>query len=163
MRLRYCALIGMRACTEPRLNLRRADFEIPMNNQQPGSVNADDASALKGKTGLTRVVNAFFYSMAGLRAAFRGEAAFRQEVLLGALLIPLAFFMPVSGIGKAMMIAAMLLVLITELLNSAVEVLADRVSTEKHELIKKAKDIGSAAVLIALVNVPVVWLLVLFG
>jgi len=134
-----------------------------MSDQQARVHKPDDASALKGKTGLIRVVNAFFYSMAGLRAAFHGEAAFRQEVLLGALLIPLAFFMPVSGIGKAMMIASVLLVLITELLNSAVEVLADRVSTEKHDLIKKAKDIGSAAVLIALINVPAVWLLVLFG
>ena len=134
-----------------------------MSDQPAGGHKPDDASALKGKTGLTRVMNAFFYSMAGLRAAFRGEAAFRQEILLAALLIPLAFFMPVSGVGRAMMIASVLLVLITELLNSAVEVLADRVSTEKHDLIKKAKDIGSAAVLMALINVPVVWLLVLFG
>ena len=124
---------------------------------------AGGAFAFKGKSGFNRVANAFFYSMAGLRAAFHGEAAFRQEVLLAALLIPLAFFMPVGGIGKALMIGSVLLVLIVELLNSAVEVLADRVSTETHDLIKKAKDIGSAAVLVALINVPVVWLLVLFG
>ena len=134
-----------------------------MSDEQPGSVKADDAAALKGKTGLTRVAYAFSYSLAGLRAAFRDEAAFRQELLLAALLIPLAFFMPVGSVGKALMIASVLLVLIVELLNSATEALADGISSDTHEFIKKAKDIGSAAVLIALINVPVVWLLVLFG
>ena len=134
-----------------------------MSDSRPSRDTANGAAALKGKTGLTRVINALFYSMAGLRSAFRDEAAFRQEVVLAALLIPLACFMPASGIGKALMIAAVMLVLIVELLNSAIEALADRISSEKLELIKKAKDIGSAAVLIALLNVPVVWLLVLFG
>ncbi len=134
-----------------------------MSDQPPGRASADEASALKGKTGFTRVANAFCYSLSGLRTAFRGEAAFRQEVMLAALLIPLAFFMPAERTGKALMIASVLLVLIVELLNSALEALADRVSTEKHDLIKNAKDIGSAAVLVALVNVPVVWLLVLLG
>jgi diacylglycerol kinase (ATP) len=134
-----------------------------MSEEQHGGIKTEGASGLKGKTGLIRVVNAFFYSMAGLRAAFRDEAAFRQEVLLAALLMPLAFFMPVGGLGKALMMASVLLVLVVELLNSAIEALADRISQEKHELIKKAKDIGSAAVLIALINVPVVWLLILFG
>ncbi len=129
-----------------------------MSSEPPG-----DASALKGKTGLTRVMNAFGYSWAGLRAAWRDEAAFRQEALLAAVLIPLAFLMPVSGIGKALMIASVLLALIVELLNSAVEALADRVSSERHDLIRKAKDIGSAAVFVALVNVPMVWLLVWLG
>jgi len=129
-----------------------------VSSEPPG-----DAFKLKGKTGLARVMNAFGYSCAGLRAAWRDEAAFRQEALLAALLIPLAFLMPVSGIGKALMIASVLLVLIVELLNSAVEALADRVSSERHDLIKKAKDIGSAAVFVALVNVPVVWLLVWLG
>ena len=133
------------------------------DSHQSDGGKVSDASARKGKTGLTRVINAFFYSMAGLRAAFRDEDAFRQEVVLAALLIPLAFFMPASGVGKALMMASVLLVLIVELLNSAVEALADRISSEKHDLIKKAKDIGSAAVFIALVNVPVVWLLVLMG
>ncbi|MBX3651139.1 MAG: diacylglycerol kinase [Burkholderiales bacterium] len=117
----------------------------------------------KGKTGLKRVYNAFFYSMDGLRAAFRHEDAFRQEVLLAALLIPAALFTPASGTGKAMMIAAVLLVLIVELLNSAVEAAVDRISLENHALAKRAKDIGSAAVFLALVNVPLVWVLVLFG
>jgi diacylglycerol kinase (ATP) len=121
----------------------------------------DDARPSKRKAGFARVINALIYSMAGLRAAFRDEAAFRQEVALATLLIPLAFLMPTNGIGKALMVASVLLVLIVELLNSAVEALADRISSEKHELIKKAKDIGSAAVFIALINVPVVWMLVL--
>lgn len=117
----------------------------------------------KGKTGLQRIWNAFLYSLEGLRAAFRHEDAFRQEVLAAALLIPAAFFLPAGGMGKALMIAAVLLVLIVELLNSAVEAAVDRISLEHHKLAKRAKDIGSAAVFLSLLNVPVVWLLVLFG
>ena len=118
---------------------------------------------MKGKTGLTRLRKAVLYSLSGLRTAYAGEAAFRQEVWAAAVLIPLAFFMPASGAGKALMIGSVLLVLVVELLNTAVEALADRVSQEKHILIKNAKDIGSAAVMLALLNVVVVWLLVLFG
>ena len=117
----------------------------------------------KGKTGLRRVWNAMFYSMEGLRAAYRHEDAFRQEVLLAALLIPLALFLSASASGKALMIASVLLVLIVELLNSAVEATVDRVSLEHHRLAKRAKDIGSAAVMMSLANVIVVWLLVLFA
>ena len=117
----------------------------------------------KGKTGLRRVWNAMFHSMAGLGAAYRHEYAFRQEVLLAALLIPLALFLPASASGKALMIASVLLVLIVELLNSAVEASVDRVSLEHHRLAKRAKDIGSAAVMMSLANVIVVWLLVLFA
>ena len=117
----------------------------------------------KGKTGLQRIWNAFFYSLEGLRAAFRHEDAFRQEVFLAALLIPAVFFLPASGLGRALMIGAVLLVLIVELLNSAVEAAVDRISLDNHQLAKRAKDIGSAAVMISLVNVVVVWLLVLFG
>lgn len=117
----------------------------------------------KGRTGLTRVWNAFFYSIAGLRAAFRHEDAFRQEVFLAVLLIPTALFMPVTGAGRALMVMSVMLVLIVELLNSAVEAAVDRISLENHDLAKRAKDIGSAAVMLALVNVPVVWGLVLFG
>ena len=117
----------------------------------------------KGKTGLQRIWNAFVYSLEGLRAALRHEDAFRQEVLLAVILIPAVFFTPASGMGKALMIAAVLLVLIVELLNSAVEAAVDRISLENHKLAKRAKDIGSAAVFLSLINVPVVWLLVLFG
>jgi diacylglycerol kinase (ATP) len=117
----------------------------------------------KGKTGLRRIWNAMFYSLAGLKAAYRHENAFRQEALLAAVLIPLALFLPVSAVGKALMVGSVLLVLIVELLNSAVEAVVDRVSLERHHLAKRAKDIGSAAVMVALANVAAVWLLVLFG
>ena len=112
---------------------------------------------------MRRVWNAMFYSFEGLTAAYRHEDAFRQEVLLALLLIPLAFFLPASGPGKALMIASVFLVLIVELLNSAVEATVDRVSLEHHRLAKRAKDIGSAAVMMSLANVVVVWLLVLFS
>lgn len=122
-----------------------------------------EESPFKGRTGLTRVWNALFYSLAGLSAAYRHEDAFRQEVLLAAMLIPLSFFLPVNGIGRALMIASVLLTLIVELLNSAVEATVDRISLDNHRLAKRAKDIGSAAVLISLINVVIVWSLVLFG
>ena len=120
-----------------------------------------DESPFKGKTGLQRVWNAFHYSRAGLYAAFTCEDAFRQEAMLAALLIPITFFLPVGGIGRALMIASVLLVLIVELLNSAIEAVVDRVSLDRHHLSKRAKDIGSAAVLLALINVVSVWACVL--
>jgi len=134
----------------------------PVTSQE-SRVTAPADSPHKGKTGLRRVWDALFYSLAGLAAAYRYEDAFRKEVLLAVILIPAAFFVPASGTGKALMIAAVLLVLIVELLNSAVEAAVDRISLEDHKLAKRAKDIGSAAVFLTLVNVPVVWLLVLFG
>ena len=121
------------------------------------------ASPHKGKTGLRRVWNAMFYSVDGFRAALQHEDAFRQEVLLAAVLIPLALFLPASGVGKALMVASVLLVLLVELLNSAIEATVDRISLENHQLAKRAKDIGSAAVFVSLVNVVVVWTLVLLG
>lgn len=117
----------------------------------------------KGKTGLRRLLNAFTYSYAGLRAAYQHEDAFRQEVWLAVVLMPLACFLPSSGISKALMIASVLLVIIVELLNSAIEATVDRISLENHILAKRAKDIGSAAVLISLLNMLVVWGLVLFA
>lgn len=120
-------------------------------------------SPFKGKTGLRRVLNAFRYSLAGLRAAYTGEDAFRQEVWLAALLIPLAFWLPAGGVGRALMVGSVLLVLVVELLNSAVEAAVDRVSLERHPLAARAKDIGSAAVLLALLNVAAVWGCVLIG
>ncbi|MCM2307683.1 MAG: diacylglycerol kinase [Sulfuritalea sp.] len=120
-----------------------------------------EESPFKGQSGLRRIWNAFSYSLSGLRAAYRNEDAFRQESLLAALLIPLALFMSVSGLGKALMIGSVLLVLIVELLNSAVEAAIDRISLDRHRLSKRAKDIGSAAVLVALINVVATWSLVL--
>jgi len=120
-----------------------------------------DESPYKGKTGLQRILNATRYSWAGLVAAFRHEDAFRQEVLLLAVLAPLALWLGDDGVERALMIASLLAVLIVELLNSAIEAAVDRVSLEVHPLIKRAKDMGSAAVMIALLNVVVVWLLLM--
>lgn len=120
-------------------------------------------SPYKGKTGLVRLFNAFGYSLAGFRAAYKHEDAFRQEVLLAAILIPLAVWMPVGFLGKALMISSVLLVIMVELLNSAIEATVDRISLDNHDLAKRAKDIGSSAVLVSLVNVIVVWLLVLMN
>ncbi len=115
----------------------------------------------KGKTGLKRVWNALFYSLEGFRAAWKHEDAFRQETLLALVLIPLALVLGDDGIDRALMIASVFLVLIVELINSAIEATVDRISLDNHRLAKRAKDIGSAAVLIALTNVLVVWGLVL--
>lgn len=122
-----------------------------------------EESPFKGKTGLRRVWNALHYSLDGFSAAFKCEDAFRQEALLAALLIPATFFLPVDGIGRALMIGSVLLVLIVELLNSAIEAVVDRVSLERHPLSKRAKDVGSAAVFLALVNVVAVWACVLLA
>lgn len=120
-------------------------------------------SPYKGKTGLVRLFNAFGYSLEGFRAAYKHEDAFRQEVLLAIILIPLALWLPVTSIGKALMVGSVLLVIIVELVNSAIEATVDRISLENHDLAKRAKDIGSSAVLVSLVNVIVVWLLVLMN
>jgi diacylglycerol kinase (ATP) len=125
--------------------------------------NPSKESPHKGKTGLKRVWNALFYSLEGFKAAWRHEDAFRQESMLAAVLIPLAFFLADAPLARALMIASVLLVLIVELINSAIEATVDRISLENHQLAKRAKDIGSAAVLIALINVLVVWGLVLLG
>ena len=120
-------------------------------------------SPREGRTGMRRIWNAFLYSIDGIKAAFRHEDGFRQEAFLAVILIPVALMLSVEGIGKAMMIATILLVLVVELLNSAVEATVDRISLEHHRLATRAKDIGSAAVFVSLVNVIVVWVLVLFG
>lgn len=124
---------------------------------------ATRASPHKGRTGLKRILNAFFYSLEGFRAAWKHEDAFRQETLLALLLIPLALYLGETGSERALMIASVFLVLIVELVNSAIEATVDRISLENHELAKRAKDIGSAAVLLALCNVLMVWGLVLFA
>lgn len=120
-------------------------------------------SPYKGKTGLRRLINAFGYSVEGLKAAYKNEDAFRQEVRLAIVLIPLAIYLGKSGIEDALMIGSVLLVVIVELLNSSIEATVDRISLENHMLAKRAKDIGSAAVLISLVNLAVVWGFLIFG
>lgn len=130
---------------------------------EPTSQTPNSQSPFKGKTGLRRLWNAFFYTLDGLRAAYRHEDAFRQEVWLAVVMIPLAFLLPATGVGRALMVTSVLLVIIVELVNSAIEAAIDRISLEKHSLSKRAKDIGSAAVMIALINVVVTWALVLIG
>lgn len=120
-------------------------------------------SPYKGKTGLRRLINAFGYSLAGLKAAYKNEDAFRQETVMAIVLIPLALYLGTSTMMRAMMIGAVLLVMIVELLNSSIEATVDRISLENHRLAARAKDIGSAAVLMSLLNLAVVWGLLLLG
>jgi len=121
------------------------------------------SSPYKGKTGLRRLINAFGYSINGLRAAYRLEDAFRQEVALALGMIPAALLLPVTANGRALLLASVILVLIVELLNSAIEAAVDRISLDNHELAKLAKDIGSAAVMLSLVCMATVWVVVLIG
>jgi diacylglycerol kinase (ATP) len=123
----------------------------------------NDFQQYKGKQGLTRLFNALGYSRDGLAAAWKNEAAFREEMLLAAVAIPLALFLAQTGVDRALLIGSILFILIVEILNSAVEAVVDKASPEHHELAKRAKDLGSAAVLLSLLNVPAVWLLVLLG
>lgn len=112
-------------------------------------------------TGLRRIINATGYSWLGLKAAFKHEAAFRQEILLLVIGVPLVLYLTPDSIERALMIGSLLLILIVELFNSAIEAVVDRFGGEHHELSGRAKDIGSAAVLLALINAGVIWLLVL--
>jgi diacylglycerol kinase (ATP) len=118
-------------------------------------------SPYKGKTGIKRLANAFTYSVAGTLAAFKHEDAFRQEVILSTILIPLAINLGQTAIEQALMIASILLIIIVELLNSSLEATVDRISVKHHKLSKRAKDIGSAAVFFSLVNAAVIWFLIL--
>jgi diacylglycerol kinase (ATP) len=120
-------------------------------------------SPFKGQTGLKRILNATGYSFDGLSAAFKGEAAFRQLVLLNVILLPLAFVVDVSKGERALLVAVCLLALIVELLNSAVEAAIDRISLDLHPLSKNAKDMGSAAQFVSLTMIGVVWALILLG
>ena len=117
-------------------------------------------SPYKGETGLKRVLSATKNSIAGLREALRHEDAFRQELILAAILIPAALWVGIGSVQKALLIGSVLLVLIVELLNSAIEATVDRISFENHRLAKRAKDIGSAAVMLALANAALVWALI---
>ena len=113
--------------------------------------------------GMARIWRATRYSWQGLRAALRHEAAFRQELALALILAPLGLWLGSAGVERALLVGSLLLVLITELLNSAIEAAVDRQGTDIHDLSGRAKDLGSAAVFVALVNVPVIWGLVLLG
>jgi len=117
-------------------------------------------SPFKGKTGVSRIVQAFFNSLAGLADAWTHESAFRQEILLAAVLVPVALLLPVGTGERALLVAVTLLVLVVELLNSSVEAAIDRISFDQHSLSKRAKDIGSAAVFVSLCLMSLVWLIV---
>ena len=118
-------------------------------------------SPYKGKTGVKRLVNAFGYSIAGTLAAFKHEDAFRQEVILTAILTPIAIYYGETAIDQALMISSLFLIIIVELLNSSIEATVDRISVKHHKLAKRAKDIGSAAVFFSLINAAVIWFLIL--
>lgn len=122
-----------------------------------------DYTEFKGKRGLTRLFNALGYSRDGLSAAWKNEAAFREEVLLAAIALPLAVVLGKNGVERALLIGSILLILIVEILNSAVEAVVDKASPEKHELAKRAKDMGSAAVLLSLITAAAIWASVLLG
>ena len=122
-----------------------------------------DYTEFKGKQGLTRLFNALGYSRDGLSAAWKNEAAFREEVLLAAIALPLAVVLGKNGVERALLIGSILLILIVEILNSAVEAVVDKASPEKPELAKRANDMGSAAVLLSLITAAAIWASVLLG
>ena len=117
--------------------------------------------AKPGKTGLSRILDASKYSWLGYKAAFINEAAFRQELFLALTLIPVAIIFSDTSIELALLLGSLFLVLIVELLNSAIEAVVDRISDEQHELSGRAKDLGAAAVMTALINVFVIWGIIL--
>jgi diacylglycerol kinase (ATP) len=117
----------------------------------------------KGQRGLQRLFNALFYSLSGLRLAFVHESAFRQEVALAAVLMPLACVVHVSPAERVLLLGSVLFVFVVELLNSSVEAAIDRISFDTHRLSKRAKDLGSAAVLVALVMLAITWGLIVIA
>jgi diacylglycerol kinase (ATP) len=126
-------------------------------------MSSPEIMAREKPQGLTRILRAAGSSWKGLKGAYREEAAFRQELALSVLVIPLGLWLGHTGVERALLVAPMLLVLIVELLNSAVEAAVDRIGLERHVLAGLAKDIGSAAVFLSFVLLGVVWLLVLLG
>jgi diacylglycerol kinase (ATP) len=116
----------------------------------------------QGPKGLARFIKASGYSWQGLRAAWRHEAAFRQEACLSLVLIPLGLYLGENGVEKALLVTSVMLLPITEIINSAIEAVVDRHGAEYHELAGRAKDMASAAVALAIVLVVAVWVLVLF-
>ncbi len=120
-------------------------------------------SPYKNKTGLTRILSAFKNSTDGLKNTFKNEEAFRQELILTIILTPLAIYIGENHSERIFLITSLILLLLVELINTAIEVVVDRVSHEKNDLSKLAKDIGSAAVLIAFLNCFIVWFFILYS
>lgn len=135
-----------------------------MSAQRANSTCAGSRQAERvkpGDTGLTRIIKAFGYSAKGFAACYRNEAAFRQEVAATIVLVPLGLWLGDSGIERALLVASWLLVLVVELLNSGIEAIVDRIGPERHELSGRAKDIGSATVLLTILIAALTWGLVL--
>jgi diacylglycerol kinase (ATP) len=132
-----------------------------MSFEPSGPVADADGRALKGRRGLQRVLNATRYSVDGLRAAWAHEDAFRQEVLLALILIPVAVFLPISLVERILLVGVVVMVLIVELLNTGIEAAVDRDSFEINPLGKRAKDFGSAAVMLALLLAAATWVAIL--
>ena len=114
------------------------------------------------KTGIARILKAFTYSWQGLKSTFQSESAFRQDLIVFTLGTLISFFLPISGFECALMLFSLVLILLMELVNTAIEVVIDRISPKFHPLSGRAKDIGSALVLLAFINAIMVWLLILF-
>lgn len=131
------------------------------DDQNPSRAGDPLASPHKSTSGIQRIRRAFFYSLNGLREAYRLEHAFRQELLLAAVLFVVAALLPTTLLHKAVLVFSVLLIPVVELLNSGIEATIDRVSVSDHELARRAKDFGSAAVFLSLMGCAVVWLLVL--
>ena len=123
----------------------------------------EDDKLPKPRGGVARIFRAFFYSMAGLKSALQHEAAFRQDVMLGIVLVPLSLWLPFEPMTKVLLNVIWLLLLVTELLNSAIEAIVDMTSPGYHELAKRAKDMGSAAVFIMLTALTIAWGVALFS
>jgi diacylglycerol kinase (ATP) len=122
-----------------------------MNHSEP------QTSEFKSKSGVKRIYAAFFYSMQGFRSAWRSEHAFRQEIMLAVPALAIALLLPISALKKLALIGVLIIVLIVELLNSAIEAVVDRISFEHHPLSKNAKDFGSAAVFLACLLAALTW------
>ncbi|MBZ8139781.1 diacylglycerol kinase [Rubrivivax gelatinosus] len=134
-----------------------ADSRPPPPLQRPDG-SSRPSNPHKGRTGLERIRRAAGYSAAGLAAAFRGESAFRQEVFAATLMLPAAFWVGGNWVEISLLAGSVLLVLVVELLNSAIEAVVDRVGFELHELSKRAKDLGSAAVMLSLLLAGGIWI-----
>ena len=115
------------------------------------------------KTGIRRLINAFYYSLAGFRAAWKNEEAFRQEIIIGIFIIPVGLWLGKTGTQRALLICIYFLIPLVELINSAIEATVDRVGKERHELSGRAKDLGSAAVLLSILIAIIVWAIILFS
>ena len=117
----------------------------------------------KKDTLIRHILNAFVYTFDGLKAAWKNELAFRTEAVVILILLPVGVWLARSAVERALLIAACLLILITELLNSALEAVVDRIGPQRHELSKRAKDMGSAAAFISMITAAIVWIMIVFG